>query len=38
VPIGEDRFAVNQDAMVKLIGFAGNVTCSNRFLQGLLAA
>ncbi len=37
-PLGDERFAVNQDAMVKLIGFAGNVTCSNRFLQGLLAA
>lgn len=38
VPIGDDRFAVNQDAMVKLIGFAGNMTCSNRFLQGVLSA
>lgn len=28
--------AVNQDAMVKLIGFAGNMTVSNRFLQGVL--
>ncbi len=37
-PLGDERFAVNQDAMVKLIGFAGNVTTSNRFLQGLLAA
>ncbi len=37
-PLGDERFAVNQDAMVKLIGFAGNMTCSNRFLQGLLAA
>lgn len=35
-PIGDERFAVNQDAMVKLIGFAGNMTCSNRFLQGVI--
>ena len=38
VPIGDDRYAVNQDAMVKLIGFAGNMTTSNRFLQGYLGA
>lgn len=37
VPIGGERMAVNQDAMVKLIGFAGNMTTSNRFLQGVLA-
>jgi hypothetical protein len=36
VPIGDDRFSVNQDAMVKLIGFAGNMTVSNRSLQGVL--
>lgn len=36
VPIGDDRFSINQDAMVKLIGFAGNMTTSNRFLQGVL--
>lgn len=36
VPLGDDRYAVNQDAMVKLIGFAGNMTVSNRFLQGVL--
>lgn len=35
-PLGDDRFAVNQDAMVKLIGFAGNMTVSNRSLQGVL--
>lgn len=35
-PLGDDRFAVNQDAMVKLIGFAGNMTVSNRRLQGIL--
>jgi|TARA_R100001086_G_scaffold130323_1_gene67463 hypothetical protein len=38
VPIGDDRFSVNQDAMVKLIGFAGNMTVSNRFLQGVITA
>lgn len=35
-PIGDDRFAVNQDAMVKLIGFAGNMTVSNRRLQAVM--
>jgi hypothetical protein len=38
VPIGDDRFAVNQDALVKLVGFAGNMTVSNRRLQGVLVA
>lgn len=38
VPLGDERFAVNQDAMVKLIGFAGNMTLSNGFLQGVLVA
>ena len=37
-PLGDDRFAVNQDAMVKLIGFAGNMTISNRRLQAVLSA
>lgn len=37
-PLGDERFAVNQDAMVKLIGFAGNMTLSNGFLQGVLGA
>jgi hypothetical protein len=32
-PIGDDRFSTNQDAMVKLIGWAGNMTMSNAFLQ-----
>lgn len=36
VPLDNDRFAVNQDAMVKLVGFAGNMTVSNRRLQGVL--
>lgn len=35
-PIGDERMAVNQDAMVKLIGFAGNMTLSNATLQGVL--
>ena len=35
-PIGDERYAVNQDAMVKLIGFAGNMTLSNASLQGVL--
>ena len=33
-----DRFSVNQDAMVKLMGWAGNMTLSNAFLQGVLTA
>lgn len=37
VPIGDDRYATNQDAMVKLIGFAGNMTISNAALQGVLS-
>lgn len=37
-PLGDDRFSVNQDAMVKLIGFAGNMTASNRRLQAVLSA
>ncbi len=37
-PLGDDRYAVNQDAMVKLVGFAGNMTVSNRRLQGYLGA
>lgn len=36
VPLNPDRFAVNQDAMVKLIAWAGNMTLSNAFLQGVL--
>lgn len=37
VPLGGERFATNQDAMVKLIGFAGNMTLSNASLQGVLS-
>ena len=35
-PLNPDRFATNQDAMVKLTGWAGNMTMSNAFLQGVL--
>lgn len=38
VPIGDDRQPSNQDAMVKLIGFMGNMTMSNAALQGVLLA
>ena len=38
VPLNPDRFSTNQDAMVKLIGWAGNMTCSNRSLQGVIVA
>lgn len=38
VRLGGDRFSVNQDAIVKLIGWAGNMTCSNRSLQGAIVA
>ena len=30
--------SLNQDAIVQLITFAGNMTCSNRSLQGVLKA
>ena len=38
VPLNPDRFSVNQDAMVKLIAWAGNLTISNSFLQGILTS
>jgi len=38
VPLDPDRFSVNQDAMVKLVAWAGNMTISNRFLQGVITA
>lgn len=38
VPIGGERMSVNQDAMVRLMGFAGNLTLSNALLQGVLIA
>ena len=38
VPLDPDRFSVNQDAMVRLLGWAGNMTLSNAFLQGVITA
>lgn len=38
VPIGGDRQSVNQDAVVKLIGWAGNLTCRGAEFQGVLIA
>ena len=38
VPIGGERQAVNQDAIVKLIGFAGNMTSSGPQFCGVLIA
>jgi hypothetical protein len=38
VPIGGERQAVNQDAIVKLIGWAGNLTCRGAQFQGVLIA
>jgi hypothetical protein len=38
VPLDPDRFSINQDAMVRLIGWAGNMTLSNGFLQGVLTS
>lgn len=36
VPLGPDRYSTNQDSVVKLLGWAGNLTCNNRQLQGVL--
>lgn len=36
VPIGDQRASVNQDAIVQLIGWAGNLTASGLQFQGLL--
>jgi hypothetical protein len=38
VPIGGERQSVNQDAVVKLMGWAGNLTCSGAQFQGILKA
>ena len=38
VVIGGDRMSTNQDAFVRLIGWAGNLTISNRSLQAVLVA
>jgi hypothetical protein len=34
--IGGDRMNTNQDAITKIIGWAGNMTLSNAFVQGVL--
>lgn len=36
VPLDPDRFSINQDAMVRMLGWAGNMTLANAFLQGIL--
>jgi hypothetical protein len=38
VPIGGERQAVNQDAIVKLIGWAGNLCSSGPQFSGVLIA
>jgi len=38
VPIGGERQAINQDAIVKLYGWAGNLTTSGSEFQGVLIA
>ena len=38
VPIGGERQSVNQDAIVKLIGWAGNLTSSGPQFSGVLSA
>lgn len=38
VPIGGDRQSVNQDALVRLIGWAGNLTTSGAQFQGILTS
>ncbi|MBE6443594.1 MAG: phage major capsid protein [Alphaproteobacteria bacterium] len=34
--VGGDRLSINQDAMYRIIGWAGNMTMSNAALQGVL--
>lgn len=38
VPIGGDRQSVNQDAIVRIIGWAGNLTCTGQQFHGVLIA
>lgn len=38
VPFGGDRVPVQQDATVRYVGFTGNMTVSNMFLQGVLTS
>ncbi len=35
VALNPDRYSINQDATVKLVGWAGNLCCSNRRLQAV---
>lgn len=36
VPIGDDRMSTNQDALVRLIGWAGNMAASGLQFQGIM--
>lgn len=36
VPLNPDRYSINQDAVVKLLAWAGNLTVTNRRAQGVL--
>ncbi len=36
VPLNPDRYSINQDAVVKLMAWAGNLTIANRRLQAVL--
>ena len=38
VPLNPDRYATNQDAVVKLIAWAGNMTCNGRKFQGVIVS
>lgn len=38
VPFGGDRIPVQQDATVRYVGFTGNMTVANMFLQGILTS
>ena len=38
VPLNPERFATNQDAMVRLLGFMGNMTVSARRQQGVIVS
>lgn len=38
VPLEPDRHSTNQDALVRFLAWMGNMTISNRFMQGLMKA
>ena len=38
VSMGGDRVPVNQDGVIKFMGVAGNLTCTNRRMQGVIVA